>query len=140
MSSSSVRPWNTLTLTYTLQYSGKENPSLEKSIDTQILNLVQLIRTKYISTHSSLRPLDLARKAQYFTLDTITDIAFGQAFGDLVRDEDVHSYIQSTGEMLEVIILMTVWPKIPDLLSNEWIANLCFPSDKDSTGIGRMIA
>ena len=127
-------------ITEVLKYSGKENPSLEKSIDTQVMNLVQLIRTKYISTNSSLRPLDLARKAQYFTLDTITDIAFGQAFGDLVRDEDVHKHIQSTEEMLEVLTLLTVFPTLQDLLSNEWIAKLCFPSDTDSTGIGRLIA
>ncbi len=50
--------------------------------------------------------MDLARKAQYFTLDTITDIAFGQAFGDLVLDEDVHKYIISTEEMLKAIVLM----------------------------------
>lgn len=123
-----------------MQYSGKENPSLEKSIDTQISNLIQLIRTKYISTNSSLRPLDLARKAQYFTLDTITDIAFGQAFGDLVRDEDVYKYIQSTEELLDLIIVLGVFPRIQDLLSNEWAAKLCLPSDKDSTGIGRLIA
>lgn len=35
--------------------------------------------------------LDLARKVQYFTLNIITDIAFRQALGDLVRDEDTHS-------------------------------------------------
>lgn len=104
------------------------------------MNLLQLIRTKYISSHSSLRPLDLARKAQYFTLDTITDIAFGEAFGDLVRDEDVYSYIHSTEEMLDVIAILSLYPKLPDLLSNEWIAKWCFPSDKDSTGIGRLIA
>ncbi len=84
--------------------------------------------------------MDLARKAQYFTLDTITDIAFGQAFGDLVLDEDVHKYIISTEEMLQAIVLMGSVPIFNDLVQIEWVGKLCFPSEKDSIGVGRLIA
>lgn len=81
--------------------------------------------------------MDLARTVQYFTLDTITDIAFGQAFGDLVLDEDVHKYIKSTEEILPAIVLMTTFPILNDLVQTKWMAKMFFPSDKDGTGIGR---
>ena len=83
--------------------------------------------------------MDLARKAQYFTLDVITQIAFGEAFGDLVNDEDMHRYIQSTEEMLEVVILSGAIPVLKYMFTAEWLGNLVFPSDKDSTGIGKLI-
>lgn len=83
--------------------------------------------------------MDLARKAQYFTLDVITQIAFGEAFGDLVNDEDMHRYIQSTEEMLEVVILSGAIPVLKYIFTVEWLGNLVFPSDKDSTGIGKLI-
>lgn len=121
------------------QYSGKENPGLENDIDTQILNWIHLIKTKYITTSKSFRPMDLARKAQYFTLDVITQIAFGEAFGDLVNDEDMHRYVQSTEEMLEVMAISGAIPALRYMFTIEWLGNLVFPSDKDSTGIGRLI-
>ena len=83
--------------------------------------------------------MDLARKAQYFTLDVITQIAFGEAFGDLVNDEDMHRYVQSTEEMLEVMALSGAIPALKCMFTIEWLGNLVFPSDKDSTGIGRLI-
>lgn len=83
--------------------------------------------------------MDLGRKAQFFTLDVITKIAFGEAFGDLERDEDMYRYIQSTEEMLLVIILCSTVPLLAWLISFDFIAKLAFPSGKESTGVGRLI-
>ncbi|KAJ9655215.1 hypothetical protein H2201_008852 [Coniosporium apollinis] len=121
-------------------YSGKENPDLEESIDVQLQNLIKLIRTKYISSSQSYKPMDLGRKAQFFTLDVITKIAFGEAFGDLERDEDMYKYIQSTEEMLVVIILFSTVPLLSWLISFEWVAKMAFPSGQEATGVGRLIA
>ncbi|OCK80485.1 cytochrome P450 [Lepidopterella palustris CBS 459.81] len=120
-------------------YSGKDNPGLEGDIDTQIQNWIHLIKTKYITTPKSFRPMDLARKAQYFTLDVITQVAFGEAFGDLVNDEDMYKYIESTEEMLEIIILAAAVPVLNYMFTIQWLGNLVFPSDKDGTGIGKLI-
>ncbi|KAL9087667.1 MAG: hypothetical protein Q9165_006591 [Trypethelium subeluteriae] len=121
-------------------YSGKGNEHLTPSIDGHVQNLIHLIRSKYISTEKETRPMDLSRKAQYFTLDVITDIAYGQPLGDLVDDDDVYKYIQSTEEMLEVIIILGAMPILNDILKVQWIAELVFPSEKDQTGVGRLIA
>ncbi|RKL19312.1 hypothetical protein BFJ68_g3586 [Fusarium oxysporum] len=62
-------------------YSGKENESLERTIDEHIAKLINLLETKYLSTDKDYRPVDFAQKIQFFTLDVISDLAFGQAFG-----------------------------------------------------------
>lgn len=77
-------------------YGGKENPELEAGIDEQVEALVDLIRRKYVSFGSGLKPLDVARIAQYFTLDSITRIAYGREFGYLATEEDVFGYIRAT--------------------------------------------
>ena len=84
--------------------------------------------------------MDLSRKVQFFTLDVITDIAYGQPLGDLIEDEDVYKYVQSTEEMLEVIIILGSIPILNDILKIQWIAEFMFPSEKDKTGVGRLIA
>ncbi|KAM0344986.1 hypothetical protein ACHAPU_006867 [Fusarium lateritium] len=52
-----------------VRYSGKENPSLEWSVDAQIANLIKLLETKYQSTEQEYDPVDFAEKAQFFTLE-----------------------------------------------------------------------
>jgi len=84
--------------------------------------------------------MDLARKAQFFTLDVITKIAFGEAFGDLEHDEDVYNYIQSTEEMLDVIIFLGTIPAFNWLVSFDWVAKMAFPSGEEATGVGRLIS
>jgi hypothetical protein len=83
--------------------------------------------------------MDLARKAQFFTLDVIMKIAFGEEFGDLKNDEDMYEYIKCTEEMLEVIIMAGTMPLMKSMFTVEWIGNLLFPSDKDGVGIGKLI-
>src|SRR5438876_497829 len=80
------------------KYSGKENLALESSIDIHVQELVDLIQSKYISTDKRSRPFDFARKIQYFTLDVISEVGFGEPFGDLRADRDVNEYV-AAGEI-----------------------------------------
>ena len=83
--------------------------------------------------------MDLASKMAYLTLDVISDVGLGKAFGDLKTNSDVNDYLLASATGL-------------------WIANLSFglgiswlravpiigpaisPSEKDVTGFGRMMA
>lgn len=120
-------------------YSGKENLSLEPDIDGQLSQLLHLIRSKYISTSTVSKPMDLARKAQYFTLDVISTIGFGQAFGDLQADADLNGYIKSGEQGLSIVAISAAlgltkymqWPPIARLLG---------PSEKDKSGFGKMMS
>jgi len=112
---------------------------VEDRIDRHISNLINLIKTKYISTETELKPMDLARKAQFVTLDIITDLAFDAPFGDIDLDKDVHLYIQSTEETIPFAIMLASIPIMNSFLNLPIIGDMIFPSSKDKTGPGRLI-
>ncbi|CBX98545.1 similar to benzoate 4-monooxygenase cytochrome P450 [Plenodomus lingam JN3] len=119
-------------------YSGKENLALESDIDNRVLELLNLIRTKYTSTAAQSRPVDIGRKIQYFTLDVISSVGFGEPFGDLEADADLHDIIKSTKVGLTMITIFGAFGLVPYL---QWplIAHLLAPSETDKTGVGRMM-
>ncbi|KAE9368277.1 cytochrome P450 monooxygenase [Stipitochalara longipes BDJ] len=120
-------------------FSGKTNPSLEPTIDVQVSSLVDLLRRKYISTADSFKPVDMARKIGFFTMDVITDLAFGKPFGNLKNDKDMYDYIQSTEAMIPIVLKMTAIPLLRSLFQTEWISKAMFPSDKSEVGVGRLL-
>lgn len=120
------------------KYSGKENESMESTIDKQISKLVELIETKYLSTASSYRPMDYAQKAQYFTLDVISDLAFGRAFGYLEQDDDVFEYIKITNSFIPIMLILANVPSLANLLHSRLFRGL-LPSESDKLGFGAFI-
>ncbi|KAJ4418717.1 hypothetical protein N0V82_005390 [Gnomoniopsis sp. IMI 355080] len=121
-------------------YSTKENPSLESNVDEQLRSLVALIRNRYISQGDQYRPLDFARVVQYFTLDSITRIAFGEAFGYLATDSDVYGYIESLEIMMPRLSSVNDIPLLRNALFSKWGLLLTGPSQKDAKGWGKLLA
>ena len=121
------------------QYLGKENITLETTIDANIVRFIHLIRTKYLSSGTSLRPMDLASRAQFFTLDTIMDIATGAPMGDLEQDEDIHSYLKTTADALPPLIMMGSVPIVHSFLHIPLVAKRLFPTAEDKIGMGKLI-
>lgn len=121
-----------------VKYSGKENAHLERSVDTNIASLVQLLESKYISTATEYKPVDFAPKAQFFTLDVISELAFGKPLGNLENDEDLSSYIKAMEATFPMLVLVGAFP---------WLAKLFFmrpfrsllPSDTDAVGMGKLM-
>ncbi|KAI9051984.1 hypothetical protein LZ554_004238 [Drepanopeziza brunnea f. sp. 'monogermtubi'] len=120
-------------------YSGRTNPSIEPSIDKHIRNLLNLIRAKYISTDTSFAPLDMGRIASFFTLDVITDIAYGQPFGNLISDTDMYDYMKLTEAMLPLMNRLGAVPLLRRVVQTDWVSKALFPSDKSEKGIGKML-
>jgi hypothetical protein len=121
------------------KYSGKENPGLEQSIDDRCEDLIGLIRKKYLSSENLLHKLDFAQISQYFTMDVLTDVAFGAPFGYLERDEDVHDYIKTIRAFMPVLELQTNHPTINYLMSSRLVQAIAAPTAKDRTGMGPVI-
>ncbi|CAE7215810.1 Pisatin demethylase [Pyrenophora teres f. teres] len=122
-------------------YAGKENPDLEPSIDVHVKELVELVR-KYASSTASTkpsRPMDLAEKIPFFTLDVISHVGLGEAFGDLKADKDLRNYVQSSEEGLKI-------GNTAFALGISWLKNMpvigpaISPSENDATGFGNMMA
>lgn len=83
--------------------------------------------------------MELAKKIQYFTLDVISSVGLGTAFGMLTSDRDVSDFIRSTEEGLYTasvfMALGLSW-----LTQVPWLGKFLAPSPKDPSGFGKMIA
>jgi cytochrome P450 len=127
-----------LSLTDTEQYSGKENLELESSIDVHVEELIQLIRSKYLSTETRTKPMDFARKIQYLTLDVISEVGFGEPFGNLRADKDVNEYIKA-GEIGLTVTTLGLGLGLTWFLQLPLVARFLGPSEDDVVGFGRLI-
>ena len=110
---------------------------MEQKIDQNVANLVTLIE-KYLTTGSDFKPFDFGRKAQFFTLDVITHLAYGKAFGYLETDSDVYEYIKTMEETLPAAMLVTVLPWMNWLLQTKLVKRI-LPSEKDPIGFGKLL-
>lgn len=119
-------------------YSGKENLHMEQDIDLRLLQLYDLIESKYLSTEQAFRPMDLSKTLSYFTLDVISTVAFGQPFGFIEADDDPFGYIDNLQEFLPAIILFGAYPEIQKILRIPLLAAL-MPSSTDKRGLGRVM-
>ncbi|PSN66765.1 cytochrome P450 [Corynespora cassiicola Philippines] len=122
-----------------LGYSGKENPFLEPDIDACIGALVALIRRKYLSAGDAVRPADVGRMAHFLTLDIITKVAYGEAFGFIEGDRDVHEYIRTSEEVVGWITLFAVVPAAQRFINRGWVRRNFGPGPGDKKGIGKLM-
>jgi len=120
-------------------YAGKENPTIESSVDFGIAGFIDLVRRKYLSTESELKPVDFGRKTQYLTLDTITKIAFSKEFGFLASDSDVHSYVESTESIFVLNQLCGEVPWMYSIFYSDWMLDLMGPKATDEKGLGKLM-
>lgn len=121
-------------------YTGREVPGLEGDIDGQIEALKVLIRSKYVSSEDKVAPpLDMAKMAQYFTVDALTKIAYGDPFGYLVHDDDVAGYIKTMQAGSVFNELCTEVPWIRNIFWSTPMLRLFGPKPTDKDGIGSLM-
>ncbi|RDW74218.1 cytochrome P450-24 [Coleophoma crateriformis] len=120
-------------------YSGKDTPGREKTVDGHILSLVHLMETKYLSSMREFKVLDLAGICSFFTLDVITELAFGSAFGFLAADADLYDYNKSITPIMPLMELNSNITWIAAILNNPRVKKLTSPAANDGSPMGRMI-
>ena len=81
----------------------------------------------------------MATKVQFFTLDVISTVGLGKAFGMLQADRDVDNYLQSSEEGL-AIGNTALAMGFSFLTQAPLIGRLIAPSPKDNNGFGKMMA
>ncbi|KAK1828881.1 putative cytochrome P450 E-class, group I [Podospora conica] len=118
-------------------YSGKDVDNLHSVIDGCIAEFVSLIERKYLSTESVLRPMDLAEKAQFLTLDIISTLAVGTCFGCVSEDRDTYGQLSSVTGSVPLVVVMANIPDSFMLLQNP-ISRALLPKDK-MEGVKRMM-
>jgi hypothetical protein len=102
-----------------------------------LLDIIHLIETRYTSTKTTLRILDLSSIAQYFTLDVLTTLAFGYPFGFTETNGDVHDYIKTVSQFMPILDLQSNIPVVYRILNNGLVRALIAPTTKDKLGIGK---
>ncbi|KAI1842663.1 hypothetical protein JX266_011125 [Neoarthrinium moseri] len=119
-------------------YGGRDNPALEGDVNSEIAVWIDLIRGKYISTDNELKPFDFAESAQFFTLDSITKISYGKAFGYL-QEVDVYDYIRSTTEAVPFLKVCGEVPFLQNIVFSNLGLRLMGPKTTDKKGLGRLM-
>ncbi|WYZ43292.1 hypothetical protein EsH8_VI_000991 [Colletotrichum jinshuiense] len=122
----------------TAGYSGKDVDGLHKLIDEQVAGLVDLLETRHLSTDDTFKPVDLARKVQFFTLDVISSLAFGDKLGYLEADDDKLRYIETTEKTVPFLLAAALMPSLTYVLQSPRLKWL-MPNTKNLVGIGTVM-
>lgn len=77
--------------------------------------------------------------AQYFTLDSLTKVAYRRAFGYLETDSDVYEYIKTVEYMGVFFAVCSDFPWVGKLLLNRFVLGLFGPSPGDKKGPGAIM-
>lgn len=97
--------------------------------------MIEVIRRDYIAKNKA---LDFAIIAAYFTLDILTQIAFGGALGFLTKNEDVFNYLQSSTDFYPIMELGSNHPTIFNFLKSPIMAG-AQPKPTDKVGFGAVV-
>ncbi|KAF2837633.1 cytochrome P450 [Patellaria atrata CBS 101060] len=120
-------------------YSGKENAKLEEGIEAGIADFVELIETKYVSGRGECKVMDLAEKAQFWSMDTMGRLAFGEGLGHCRGDADVYGFMKAVEQSVPVMMFFSSLPELHGLLEKTRVVDMLAPTKKDEAGMGRII-
>ncbi|KAI0468871.1 cytochrome P450 71A20 [Xylaria cf. heliscus] len=94
-------------------YNGKGVENLHELIDEHIMKMISVIDNHYAvkKTYSGpTNPLDLSKLVIYLLVDLTSCLSFGQCFGCLDRQGDLHGFIQTSEEKLPVVLSLAILP------------------------------
>ena len=95
-------------------------PDREARIDAVVFDLINLIKSKYLSRGLDFRPSDFGPTAEFFTLDVITDLIYGETFGYVTKNNDVLSSLQNVQTILALHFLTAPFPLLAKFLGHPW--------------------
>ena len=96
----------------------------------------------YVSSDRVTKEVDISRTIQFLTMDVITHLLFGEPFGYVRTQSDIHDFLNIVQERLPVVETFSV---LTELLSLLWLMSyipwlkLLIPNHKDESGIGRVM-
>lgn len=72
----------------------------------------------------------------YFTLDVITRLAFGEELGFLRSDSDVHGLLAAVRDSIVTASIPITIPWLRDIITSRWFLKLFGPRTTDKSGVG----
>lgn len=82
--------------------------------------------------------MDFGQKAQFFTLDVISSVAYGFPFGFPDTDTDVYQYIELSEKVVPAAMVVTVYPWLNNILTSSLMKSV-LPSATDQIGFGKIL-
>ncbi|KIW83079.1 hypothetical protein Z517_02322 [Fonsecaea pedrosoi CBS 271.37] len=116
------------------KYSRKEVDTLESDFDEKLQRLQALIRREYNG-----KPLDVSLVASLFTLDVLSQIAFGDAFGFVAAKRDLSNFNESANQFFKVIELILNHDTLRTCIQSRSVQKILAPKGTDEFGLGRII-
>ncbi|KAI8275984.1 Cytochrome P450 monooxygenase lolP1 [Colletotrichum sp. SAR11_57] len=111
-------------------YAGRDNGGFEPGVDKMVAQFVDLVESKYVSTATDYRPIEFSHKSQYFALDVIGQLAFGEALGFLANDEDLWGYVSTNDQVFPALALMLNIPHV-GIMMQRWPFSKLLPFSSD---------
>jgi cytochrome P450 len=84
-------------------YDGKENERLEVDIEAGIAGFIDLIEREYVFANGKGKLMDLAAVSQFWSMDTMGRLAFGQELGDCKDNRDNFGFIKAVQESVPMM-------------------------------------
>jgi hypothetical protein len=118
-----------------LGYAGKENVMLERDIDDCVLDLSNLVTSKYLSCGGQVKPMDFSRKIQFFTSDIMSKLSVDAKFYDLRDDADNLGYIHDVETSFPFMFCFSVIPTFVELLTKIGVMGLMAPKESSKVWV-----
>ncbi|KAH7018093.1 cytochrome P450 [Microdochium trichocladiopsis] len=122
-------------------YNGRDNVDVEAGIGTQVDKLKDLIRRNYLASSDPSKPpakADLVWLIRYFTLDSVTALAYGEPLGYLDADDDLYGFNKQVGDMTVQVAVMLNTPVLRTIINSPLGPSL-MPKATDKDGMGKLI-
>lgn len=84
-------------------------------------------------------PIDMATAVQYFTLDSLSKVAYGTAFGYLATDSDLFDYASEAQKLFPVLVLSAEVPWADKILITSTFLKFFGPKPTDTKGFRIML-
>jgi len=109
---------------------------MEADVDMLVMELVDKIRDHYVvdphnpETIVERMPLlDFGRLTAFFTLDSISKVAFGEQLGFLTTESDPYGHLEMLQEMESTMSLAANIPYLTFITQIRWVQSLLKPSE-----------
>ncbi|KAI1436271.1 cytochrome P450 [Xylaria sp. CBS 124048] len=119
-------------------YAGKGGLDLEAKVNSELSVLTNLLKSKYL-VKGAYRPLDLSRLILFFQTDVITNVGFGEQWGDLATETDVFGWISIADALVPLVECLIMVPFLRSLFMSSFFLKLVVPKPTDKKGMGMVL-
>lgn len=121
-------------------YTGRDVPGMEAEIDEGLEKLKDLIRREYLSAPGTTKAVDFTNVPTFFSLDSLSKMAFGEAFGYMAANSDIGGWIANSHTNMKMMALAADLEWLGKILFSDSVLKLIGPKPTDKNAIGKMMA